>query len=95
FSDNERPPFTDRDIRFTTKGDTLYAILFAWPENNEVTVQSLGTNLRLYDREIGSVELVGSKEKIKWSRTSRGLKVKLPEEKPCDHAFVLKVVPKN
>lgn len=95
FSDNERPPFTDRDIRFTTKGDALYAILFAWPENDEVTVQSLGTNFRLYDREIGSVELIGSQEKLKWSRTSRGLKVKLPAEKPCDHAFVLKVVPKS
>jgi alpha-L-fucosidase len=95
FSDNERPPFTDRDIRFTTKGNTLYATLFAWPENNEVTVHSLGTNLRLYDLEIGSVELIGSQEKLKWSRTSRGLKVKLPEEKPCDHAFVLKVVPKS
>ena len=29
------------------------------------------------------------------SRTARGLKVKLPAAKPCDHAFALKVVPKS
>ena len=94
FSDNERTPFTGRDIRFTTKGDVLYAILLAWPENGEAVVQALGTNMRLHQRAIGSVSLLGSGE-LKWSRTSRGLKVKLPAEKPCEHAYVLKIASKH
>ena len=95
FSDNERTPFTERDVRFTTRGDVLYATLLAWPERGEATVQSLGGNFRLYQRDIERVELVGSAEKLKWSRGARGLKVKLPAERPCDHACVLRVVPKD
>ena len=32
FQDASRPEFTGRDLRFTTKGDTLYAIALAAPE---------------------------------------------------------------
>ena len=94
FTDTRRQAFTAQDIRFTAKGDALYAILLAWPESGEATIRSLGTSLRLYPRGIGSVQLLGSKEPLKWSRGKTGLRVKLPPEKPCGAAFVLKVLPK-
>ena len=35
--------YTAKDIRFTTKGETLYAIALGWPENRRLTVRSLAT----------------------------------------------------
>jgi len=93
FTDTERGEFTGRDIRFTAKGDTLYAILLAWP-GEEAVVRSLSPDLRLYSGEVGGVELLGSSAKLTWSRDGTGLKVKLPAQRPCDHAFVLKITKK-
>jgi alpha-L-fucosidase len=93
FTDTDRPNFTGRDIRFTTKGGILYAILLAWPGEAAV-VRSLSPDLRLYAGEVGSVELLGSSEKLAWTRDEDGLKVRLPARRPCDHAFVLKITRK-
>jgi len=95
FTDTKRGAFTSRDIRFTTKGDALYAIVLAWPESGEATIQSLSPNLRLYPREIGGVQLMGAAEPVTWSRGKTGLRVKLPEHRPCEAACVLKIVPKR
>jgi len=95
FTDTKRGAFTGQDIRFTTKGGVLYATLLAWPENGEVTLQSLSPNLRLYPREVADVRLLGTGQPLKWSRGKSGLKVKLPEGKPCEAAWVLKIVPKR
>ena len=94
FTDTKRRTFTSQDIRFTIKGSALYAIVLAWPENGEVTVQSLASHLRLYPRQIGNVQLLGTKDAVKWSRVKSGLKVKLPEQRPCESACVLKITPK-
>jgi hypothetical protein len=37
------------------------------------------------------VELLGSGEKLRWSRDADGLKVSLPSQRPSGAAFVLKV----
>ena len=34
-------PYTAEDIRFTTKGDTLYAFVGAWPESRTDVIQSI------------------------------------------------------
>ena len=94
FTDTKRGAFTAQDIRFTTKGDALYAIALAWPESGEVTVQSLSANLRLYPREIAKVQLLGAGD-LKWTRGKTGLKVKLPDTRPCDAALTLKILPKK
>jgi len=90
FSDTKRTAFTGQDIRFTTKGDTLYAIALAWP-GDQLTVKSLGKSVPLWDGEVGSVRLLGHEGQLEWSRDESGLTVKLPERKPCDHAFALKI----
>ena len=91
FSSRRSP--SRRDIRFTAKGDVLYAILLAWP-GEEAVVRSLSPDLRLYAGEVGGVELLGSNEKPVWTRDEGGLKVRMPARKPCDCAFVLKIMRK-
>jgi alpha-L-fucosidase len=94
FTDTKRDAFTSQDIRFTTRGDALYATLLEWPDYGEVTIQSLAPNLRLYPKAIGNVQLLGAKESLEWTRVKAGLKVRLPEQKPCEAAYVLKVTAK-
>jgi alpha-L-fucosidase len=93
FKDTEGKPFTGEDIRFTVKGDTLYAIALAWPENGKLTVKSLAAGSPLTKREIKTVELLGSKAKLKWARNGGGLTIELPAQKPCDYAFAFKISP--
>ena len=95
FGDTKRQAFTAQDIRFTTKGDVLYAVILGWPERGEAVIQSLSSNLKLYPGEIGTVEMLGVKEPLRWVRSARGLRVKMPAEQPCDHAVVLRIKPKK
>jgi alpha-L-fucosidase len=87
FKDTERGAFTSEDFRFTTKGNTLYAIALAWPQDGRLIVKSLATV------PVQSVELLGSRATLKWTRTAEGLVVELPAERPCDNAFALKISP--
>jgi alpha-L-fucosidase len=95
FTDTQRQAFTAQDVRFTTKGEALYAIILGWPARGEVTIQSLGSTLKLYPRAIGKVEMLGVKDALKWSQGARGLRVQMPPEKPCAHAVVLKITPQK
>ena len=60
FTDAKEPGFTSQDIRFTTRGDTLYATFLAWPENGSVVITSLAEQTGLYPAPISHVELLGS-----------------------------------
>ena len=83
--------YTAKDIRFTTKGDALYAIALGWPEDRRLTVRSLATAAG----KITGVTLLGHSGDLPWSQTADGLVVTLPEKKPCEHAFALKVLGEN
>jgi len=91
FQDIKRTGFTSRDVRFTTRGEILYAIVLGWPEDGRVAVRSLGQGLGKYDRAIGKVELLGSDAPLRWVQSEDTLAVELPAERPCDHAFALRI----
>jgi alpha-L-fucosidase len=90
FNEGKGKPFTAADVRFTTKGDTLYAIELGAP-TNAVTIKSLGTAAKLLNRPIGSITLLGSQEKVQWSQTSDALTIKTPAKSPNDIAVVFKI----
>ena len=81
--------YTAKEIRFTTKGDTLFAILMAWPGERAV-ITSLGTSETLKG-EVQRVELLGHKGNLKFTRDSGGLQVEMPTQQPCEYAFALKI----
>lgn len=90
FSDTKREAFTGQDLRFTAKGNTLYATVLAWP-GKEVTVRSLAKSTGLSEGEVTGVALLGHEGKVAWARTDAGLVVEMPERKPCEHAYTLKI----
>ncbi len=87
-SERKNKAFTAEDIRFTTKGDTLYAITLDWPEGNNLVVKSLGPDSGI---RVKGVRLLGHEAPTRWAQTDTGLQVRLPAQKPCEHAFVLKI----
>ena len=89
-SERKNKDATAEDIRFTTRGGTLYAIMLDWPADGICRIKSLGTRARFLD-SITSIRLLGHQGKIDWSRNTEALIVKMPNRKPCDHAFVLAI----
>ena len=82
-----RQTFTSQDIRFTTKGETLYAIALDWPKDGKLTVRSLAKD----ELTVESVSLLGHEGSLTWSQTDDGLEVTMPSEPPCDYAYALKI----
>jgi alpha-L-fucosidase len=96
-------PYTSEDIRFTTKGNALYAIAFGWPDQ-ELTIKTLTAPPKyrkaeqgpkewyiIEESDIASITLLGHDEPLEWRLTNQGLKIAVPAEKPCDHAYVFKI----
>jgi alpha-L-fucosidase len=91
FTEANRSQFTAADIRFTTRGqNTLYAICLGRPKG-EVLVRSLGSDLKLYPHQITDVSLIGSDQKLQFSREPEGLRVRLPDLLPAEYGATLKI----
>lgn len=88
FNEGKGKPFEAEDIRFTTKGKTLYAVMLGWPVNKTALIKKLAANDQV--GKISQVSLLGN-DKLNFQQTSEGLKVQLPEQPPCKNAFVLKI----
>lgn len=80
---------SQRDFRFTQKGNTLYAFMPGW-KGGETMVKSL---TREHTGKVKSVELLGY-GKIKFKQLEDGLKLILPDNKPCRDIAVFKVTVK-
>ena len=94
FNERQSRPYTAEDIRFTTKGDTLYAFALAWPENgNKLSIKTLAKGSEKYPKEIAKIELLGSDGALKFSREDLGLVVTLPGKKPNEIAAALRITP--
>ncbi|MDY6922657.1 MAG: alpha-L-fucosidase [Pseudomonadota bacterium] len=78
-------PWTARDIRFTTRAGTLYALALDWPDDGVVRVRSLGREA-LGGRTVERVEMVGAEAPLAFRQTDDELIVTLPDQRPT--AFV-------
>ena len=88
FSEMEKLNYTAKDIRFTLKGDNLYAICLGWPAK-ELLIKTVVPYL--YPGEITQVEMLGCDKKLAWQVTDDGLLVEMPEKAPCDYAYSIKI----
>ena len=75
-----KKPYSQQDIRFTTKDGILYAFVLATPKN-DIRIKTLATG-GLDDKEIESIQLLGSQESIEWDQTPEALTIKLPTTTP-------------
>jgi alpha-L-fucosidase len=83
-------------VRYTTKDDSLYAILFDWPQS-DVLLPHLAAD------PATRMKMLGATGELQWRQTDDGVSVSRPggsgasgmeTEIPCDHAFVIRITPK-
>jgi len=72
------------DMRFTQKGDALYAILLKQPAAPLSITLAKGSN-------VSSVSFLGSDEKIKWTQSGETLKVIPPSKVSGQYAWPVKI----
>lgn len=93
FNEGKGKPFTAQDIRFTTKGDILYAIALGTPAAGKIVIKSLSADNALYPKQISRVEMTGTGEPLHTERNENGLTVTLPENFAEQVAYALKIIP--
>ncbi len=91
----ENYQYTAKDIRFTTRGKTLYAIALGWPENGTLVIKSLAATGDVNVNQIKRVELLGYRGKLKFTQTAEGLLVELPDKKLSDLTCSLRITGSN
>ena len=90
FNEGKGKPFTAEDVRFTTKGGVLYAIIMGAPKT-AVAIKSLGGGAKLLDAKITGVSLLGSGEIMKWSRLNDALVIEVPQKVSSEIANVFEI----
>ena len=92
FSENEKLRYTPEDFRFTCTNDALYAICMAWP-GREAVIHAVWE--KIYPSEIESIRMLGTEGQLQWQIADEALRIKVPDDRPCEHAYVLKVIRKR
>lgn len=85
-----RVKFTAKDIRFNQKEKEkiLYVTIMGVPED-DIIIRNMGTAA---DKQgIAKVELLGSAEPVKWTKTREGLSIRKPHQIPNEIALVFKI----
>jgi alpha-L-fucosidase len=83
FNEGGRQDLIAEDIRFTTKGKTLYAFVMGWPAQETVVRSVTG--------KVESVALLGYQGTMRWTQDATGLRVPMPPVQPSKHAVTLKI----
>ncbi len=80
---------TGLNVRFTVKGDVLYAIVLSpWPVDGEIRIPLATSQGR--DGQVAHVSLLGGSA-LEFTQDAAGVKVQLPHAAPCKYAYTLKI----
>jgi alpha-L-fucosidase len=90
FSEGDAAAFGPEDVRFTTKGDSLYAIALEAPVG-ELRIRALAAGSALAPGEITRVELLGAPGALPFTRDAEGLVVTLPKALPSAFTPALRI----
>jgi alpha-L-fucosidase len=86
----ERPEGRTADgtaVRFSRKGESLYAIVLGQAKAAEVVLEAMAPP------HAASVQLLGCARPLRWQQRAGGTAVELPPDLPCGPAYVLRFSP--
>ena len=75
------------DVRFTKKGEAVYAVLLQTPDSPQLTIENL------YVVDEAQVTLLGHDRALQWQQQDRHLRIELPEEIASAAAHTLRIHP--
>ncbi len=89
FTDGQ--PKSGLNIRFTVKGDVLYAIILGkWPgDGGTATTESLGANG--VQGKITAISMLGTDDPLSFTQGNKELRIQLPSKAPCNYAYTFKI----
>ncbi len=87
-------PYEQGDIRFTAKGETLYAFCMVSPAE-DIRIFSLGKNSELSAKKVKSVTALGSDGKPSWKQEEDALVIVKPSEIPSWEVVGFKIEFRN
>jgi alpha-L-fucosidase len=90
FRERQQQVYTAQDVRFTTKGQDLYAICLGWP-GASCTVKSLSSRGPVAGGSIAQITMLGADQPLAWSQDEEGLQIQTPSQPPCEHAYTFKI----
>ena len=90
FQDTKTQNYTAQDFRFTTKGNSLYAIELAWPAEKEIVVHSV-TATALKGKRIEKVTLLGSDAAIGSRLEGDGLHLQVPSKPAWNYGYAFQI----
>ena len=82
FRDNEKlqESLSEKDIRFTQKGGTIYTFVLGFPVSQTVTVKALGRKSpQMNGKRVKRIRLLGCNQKVTWRQTSDALYITMPK----------------
>ena len=84
--------YSAKDVRYTTKGDVIYATLLGWPGGGEsIMFTAFAADSLPAPLEIAAVSLMGSDEDLEWDLAEEGLTLTAPLDSPDPLAVVFKI----
>lgn len=84
--------FVTGDMRFTTNGNTLYAILMGNPQGEQMRINSLAAGVGLGTKVILSVDILGGVQGLDWTQDNSALTIILKGNMPSQIANVIRIV---
>ncbi len=87
--------YTAHDVRYTSKGNVLYAILMGKPHEKTVILQAVKVKDHKEGLRIKDITIPGNREKLNWKNTDEGLSVELPDDGLDEMAVVLRIETEN
>jgi alpha-L-fucosidase len=86
FNERNQRAYTAEDIRFTQKGETVYAFAFVWPASGKLGIKTLARGSAALPKPIQRVELIGAGP-VAFAQETTGLTLTLPEKPPNPYAY--------
>ena len=78
FNEGKGMPFTDKDMRFTTKGQALYVFMMEWPSAGLAKIRSLGPAGGYRHAPVHKVTLLRNGQPLDFEVGQEALEVQLP-----------------
>lgn len=82
FNEGKQPDLGAQDVRFTSKGRTLFAFVQGWPQGS-INIAALGTSSPQNPDKVEHVALLGRDQSLRFVQDATGLHVTLPTDKPA------------
>jgi alpha-L-fucosidase len=88
--------YSSKDIRYTTRDNTIYACILGMPEAGEnLILSSFADSAAGKEIKVSRVSIPGTDQEPVWEMTEEGLSIIIPEEELNSMAVVLKIETKG